>query len=198
MQMQAILKTTLALLLAAALTSGCAGMQAKPTMENFKAPVVTLNHAEVPYYTGYWHYDKTAKPLKGKEGANGAPLMMAFILEIANPNEFPVLMENLTFTVLFEDFEVNTVSSMEAMWIPAGKTNQLRVPAMFDTQQTSLTLMLPGAMKVKALGVTPWDLLEKWWTKAPDFGFAVAIKEGSAVFKADGLNKVAAFEAKYP
>jgi hypothetical protein len=198
MQMHAIVKTALALFLGAALATGCAGMTAKPSAETFKAPAVTLSHAEVPYYTGFWHYDKTAKPFKGKEGANGAPLMLAFVFDIGNPNAYPVMLENLKFSVYFEDFEVNTVSSMETMWIPAGKSNQLRVPAMFDTQQTSLTLMLPGAMKVKALGVTPWDLLEKWWTKAPDFGFPVAVREGSAVFKADNLTQVVPFAAKYP
>ena len=84
------------------------------------------------------------------------------------------------------------------MWIPPGKTNQLRVPAMFDTRQTLLTLLLPGAMKLKEKGTTPWDELEKWWTGAPDFSFSVSVIEGSAVLKAGDIVKVVPFEATFP
>jgi hypothetical protein len=48
------------------------------------------------------------------------------------------------------------------------------------------------------MGKKPWEMLEKWWTTAPDFSFPVEVREGSAVFKADGITKVVAFKAKYP
>lgn len=185
---------------------GCVGMQVAPSQDNFKAPTVALSHVEVPYYTGYWYYGNTITPTKGEKDAKGelkkldvgAPMQMAFIFNITNPASYPVEMSSLNFTILFEGFEVNTVGSSETMWIPAGKTNQLRVPAMFDTRQTLLTLMLPGAYKMKELKTTPWDLLEKWWTKAPDFGFPVNVTGGSAVFKAGSITKVVPFEAKFP
>jgi hypothetical protein len=125
-------------------------------------------------------------------------MQMAFIYEINNPNSYAVMLDGFQFTILFDDFEVNTVSSPEIMWIPAGKTNELRVPAMFDTRQTLLTLLLPGAMMLKEKELSPWTALEKWWTGAPDFSFAVKATGGSAVFEADGVTKVVPFEATFP
>jgi hypothetical protein len=198
MQRKSILYMSFSILVAVGILMGCAGMQAKPTESNFKAPVVTLGHVEVPYYTGYYYFGNKVEPTKGKAGNYGAPMAMAFIFDIENPNAFPVQLDGFSFTVLFDDFEVNTVSSPETMWIPAGKTNQLRVPAMFDTRQTLLTLLLPGAMKLKETGMSPWDALEKWWTGAPDFAFPVTVEAGSAVFNAADLTKVVAFGATFP
>lgn len=188
----------LAIVVAAALLTGCAGMMTKPTEKNFKAAVVSLDHAEVAYYTGYYYFSNKVKPTKGKAGNYGAPMQLAFVFDIQNPNEYPIMLDGFQFTVLFEDFQVNTVSSVETMWIPAGKTNQLRVPAMFDTRQTLLTLLLPGAMKLKEKKISPWDALEKWWTNAPDFSFPVSVTEGSAILKADGVVKVVPFKATFP
>jgi hypothetical protein len=197
MKTQSIIMTFLGLAVVAVLLGGCAGMQ-KPSESNFKSPTVTLNHVEVPYYTGYWYYAAAVPPTQGKAGDNGAPLQMAFIFDIQNPNDYPVMLQSFKFSVMFEDFEVNTLNSQEATWIPPGKTNQLRVPGMFDTRQTLLTLMLPGAMQLKAKGKKPWDFLEKWWMGAPDFSFPVEVTEGAATFKADGITKVSGFKAKYP
>jgi hypothetical protein len=187
----------LSLVVAVALFSGCA-MAPTPSEKNFKEPVIALSHVEVPYYVGYYYFSSKVEPTKGAAGNYGAPMAMAFIFDITNPNDYPVKMDNLKFSVLFEDFEVNTVGSSETMWIPAGKTNQLRVQAMFDTRQTLLTLLLPGALQLKEKGLSPWDALEKWWTGAPDFAFDVHATEGSAVFNADGIVKVVAFEASFP
>ena len=185
------LLTILSVIIVAVLMSGCAGLEKKP-------PVVTLDHVEIPYYTGYWYYSKKVEPTKGNAGDYGAPMMMAFIFNIENPSDYDVEMDGFQFTVMFEDFEVNTVSSPESMWIPSGKTNQLRVPAMFDTRQTLLTLLLPGAMQLKEKEMSPWAALEKWWSQAPDFGYDVSVKQGSAVFKKGEQVKVVPFEAKFP
>jgi len=198
MNRNSLILTCLSVVMAVALLTGCAGMQAKPTEKNFQAPVVTLSHVEVPYYVGYYYISNKVEVTKGKQDNYGAPMMMAFIFDIENPNKFPVMMDGFQFSVYFEDFEVNTVASPETMWIPAGKTNQLRVPATFDTRQTLTTLLLPGAMKLKEKGISPWDALEKWWTGAQDFSFPVYAKEGSAIFKADGIVKAVPFEAVFP
>lgn len=198
MRKKNILLTILSVFVIAAFLSGCAGMMAKPTESNFIAPVVTLSHVEVPYYVGYYYISNKVEVTKGTKGNYGAPMMMAFIFEIENPNKFPVLMDGFQFSVLFEDFEVNTVSSAETMWIPPGKTNQVRVPAIFDTRQTLLTLLLPGAMKLSEKKLSPWAALEKWWTGAPNFSYPVSATEGSAIFRADGLVKVVPFEAVFP
>jgi hypothetical protein len=197
MQKKMKLLTVMSVIVMAALLFGCATMQ-KPSESNMKDPVISLSHVEVPYYTGYYYFSNKVEPTKGKPGNYGAPMMLAFIYEISNPNAYPVLMDGFSFSVLFDDFEVNTVSSPETMWIPAGKTNELRVPAMFDMCQTLLTLLLPGAMKLKEKELSPWAALEKWWTGAPDFSFPVTATGGAAVFQAGGVTKVVPFEATFP
>jgi Late embryogenesis abundant protein len=197
MQKKINVLTVISVIIMAALLFGCAAMQ-KPSESNMKDPVITLGHVEVPYYTGYYYFGNKVKPTKGKAGNYGAPMMLAFIYEINNPNAYPVMLDGFKFSINFDDFEVNTVSSPEAMWIPAGKTNELRVPAIFDTRQTLLTLLLPGAMKLKEKKVSPWAVLEKWWTGAPDFSFPVTATGGAAIFQAGGVTRVVPFEATFP
>ncbi len=176
----------------------CAGFGAKPDQQSFKTPVVTLNRVEVAHYWGYWFYGAKVEVTRGKAGNNGAPLDLNFVFDIENPNPYPVALENFNFTVAFEDFELNSVGSQEVMWIPAGKTNQLRVSAMFDVWQSFMSLGVASGLKLQEKKIAAHDLLEKWWTTIPDFAFPVYVKEGSAVFKADGVTGVAAFGAKYP
>jgi hypothetical protein len=200
MRKQSLFMILISVAAAAALLTGCAGTQ-KASDSNFKTPEVTLSQAEVSSYFGYWFYDNKVQPTQpanAKPGNNGAPLIYAFILNIKNPNEFPVLMDNLRFTVALEGFDLNTVNSQEQTWIPAEKTTQLRVPCVLGMAEASGALMLAGGFQLKQKNLKAWDLIEKWWTKAPDFSFPVEVKDGSAVFKADGITKVAAFKAKYP
>lgn len=183
-----------------ALLTGCAGTQ-KASESSFKTPAVTLNRAEVPSYFGYWFYDNKVQPTfpaGAKPDRNGAPLIYAFIFDIKNPNDFPVLMDNLKFTVALEGFDLNTVGSQDDTWIPAGKTTQLRVPCVLGPWEAFMSLGVVGGTELQKMGKKPWDMIQKWWTTAPDFSFPVEVREGSAVFKADGITKVAAFKAKYP
>ena len=184
-------------LIIAVLLLGCAGAQ-KPSQDNFQAPEITLVHMEISYYTGYYYFSSEVNPTRGQAGNYGAPMQISFIYEITNPNAYPVVLDGFAFVVLFEDFEVSTVNSPETTWIPAGKTNQLRVPAMFDTRQTFLNLQLPGALKLKKKNLTAWDVLEKWWTQAPDFSYQISAAQGSAVFRADGMTQVVPFSATFP
>ena len=195
MRKQSILMVALSVFVAVALMTGCA---ATPSEKNFTDPTITLSHVEVPYYVGYYYLSSKVKPTKGNAGNYGAPMIMAFIFDIANNTGYPIELDGFKFSVQFDGFEVNTVSSPETMWIPAGKTNQVRVPAVFDTRQTLLTLLLPGAMMLKEKGISPWDALEKWWTGAPDFSYPVSVAEGAAVFKAGDMVRVVPFEATFP
>ncbi len=179
------------------LVVGCAGMS-KPGQDNFQAPRISLVHVEISYYTGFYYFSSEIDPTRGPAGNYGAPMQLSFIYDISNPNLYPVMLDGFSFRVLFEDFEVNTVSSPETMWIPAGKTNQLRVPATFDTRQTLLNLQLPGALKLKQKKQTAWEVLEKWWTQAPDFSYQISADQGAAVFRADGITMVVPFSASFP
>ena len=180
------------------LVSGCAGFTPKPTEQNFKAPVVTLDSMEVAHYWGWWFFAKATAPTKGTAGDYGAPLDLAFVFNIQNPNPFPVQLESLKFTVAFEEFDLNSLSAIETQWIPPGKTNQIRVHGMFDGQQSRLNLMLTGGMKLKEKGIDAFTQLEKWWTTISDGKFPVHVREGAAVFNADGLVRVSTFQGTYP
>ncbi|RLB81623.1 MAG: hypothetical protein DRH24_08885 [Deltaproteobacteria bacterium] len=198
MHRKSIIRSCLSVLSIVVLLAGCAGMKAKPTQQNFKAPVVTLDSMEVAHAFGYWYFSNKIQPTKGKPDNVGAPLDLAFIFNIENPNEYPVKMESLKFTIAFEGFDLNTVSSTDTMWIPAGKTNQVRVHAHFDVRQSLLSLLVTGGFKLKEKGTNVWAQLEKWWTEIPQYSVPVHVKGGAAIFKADGLTQVATFEATFP
>ena len=198
MRKKSIILICFSFIVIAAFLTGCAGMAAKPTEKSFQAPVVTLSHVEVQTYWGWWYYSNKVKPTKGTAGNYGAPLNLAFIFEIQNPNKFPVMLEKLQFTVGFEEFDLNTVISTEAMWIPAGMTNEIRLHSLSDARQALLSLLVTGGFKLKEKGLSPWEALEKWWTGVPEFSFPVHINQGSAIFKADGLMKSIAFNATFP
>ena len=197
MQKNAILRICLSVLVIAFLMTGCAAMQ-KPSESNFKSPTVTLSHVELEHYFGWWFYGAKVKPTKGKAGNNGAPLDYAFIFDITNPNNYPVMLDGFSFSVAFEEFGLNRVIAPETMWIPAGKTNQVRVHALFGVRAVQMSLLVTGGFKLKEKGVSFWDLLEKWWTGAPNFSFPLNVNEGSAVFTADGVTRVVPFNATFP
>jgi len=198
MHKRSIILTCLSIFVAAAMLAGCAGMAPAPTQQNFKAPVVTLDSMEVAHAFGYWYFSNKVEPTKGKPDNVGAPLELAFIFNIDDPNAYPVKMGNLKFTIAFEEFDLNTVESTETMWIPAGKTNQVRVPAHFDVRQSLLSLLVTGGFQLQEKGTNAWDILEKWWTGIPEYTVQVNVNSGSAVFQADGLTKVSTFKATFP
>lgn len=198
MRKKNVLLTILSVLFVVAFLSGCAGMQAKPTEKNFKDPVVTLDAMEVAHAFGYWYFSKGVKPTKGTPDNVGAPLDLAFTFNVENPNAFPVQLENLKFTVAFEEFDLNTVSTDATQWIPPGMTNQVKVHAHFDVRQSLLSLLVTGGFQLKAKGTNAWAALEKWWVGIPNYEVPVSVKGGAAVFNAGGVVKVTSFEATFP
>ncbi len=181
-----------------ALLFGCAGMMAKPTEKNFKDPVITMDSVEVAHAFGYWYFSKKVKPTKGKPDNVGAPLDLAFTFNVENPNDYAVLLEDIKFTVAFEDFDLNTVNSTATQWIPAGKTNQVKIHAHFDVRQSLLSLLVTGGFKLKEKKTNVWAQLEAWWTGIPEYTVPIHVKGGAAIFKADSLVKVATFKASFP
>ena len=170
----------------------------KPDESNFKDPLIGLDRVEISYYAGYYYFSSEVAPTRGKADNYGAPLLMTFVYKIHNPNLFPIMLDWFSFAVKFEGFKVNNIISPADMWIPAGKTNLLRVPAMFDTRQTLLALIMPEAAKLKDKNMSPWSALERWWIGAPDFSYPITVTEGSAVFRAGHVIRAVPFAAKYP
>ena len=196
MQKRKLLIISVGILFFAALT-GCVSVRT-PDENNFRDPLIGLDHVEISYYAGFYYFSSEVTPTRGKADNYGAPLLMTFVYKIHNPNLYPIMLDGFSFAVKFEGFKVNNVISPVAMWIPDGKTNLLRVPAMFDTRQTLLALIMPEAAKLNHKKMSPWDALEKWWTGAPDFSYPISATEGSAVFRASHLIRAVPFAAKYP
>jgi hypothetical protein len=197
MQKNAILRIYLSVLVIAFLMTGCASMQ-KASESNFKSPTVTLSHVELEHYFGFWFYGAKVEPDKGKAGNNGAPMDYAFIFEITNPNSYPVMLDGFSFSIALEEFGLNRAIAPETMWIPAGKTNQLRVHAVFDVGPARTSLLVTGGFKLKEKGKDAWQAVEYWWTEAPNFSFPINVNEGSAVFTAGGVTRVVPFNATFP
>lgn len=197
MQKKSILRTCLIVLVMTVSLLGCAAMQ-KPSESNFKDPVVTLDYVDVAHYFGWWYYAPNVEPTKGVAGHNAAPLDYAFIFNIENPNSYPVMLESLKFACVLDGFEINSGYSFEPMWIPAGKTNQLKVEVLFDPRGTMMSLGVVAGQQLKEKGLDLWSALEKIWTKAPDFDFPVGVTQGSAIFEAGAITRGVAFEGSYP
>jgi len=183
----------------AAVALGACATMGKPTAENFKAPKVTLVSFEVPQYDEYWYFAASVKPTKGKAGDRGAFLPMSFLFDVHNPNNFPVLLEGITYTVAFDkEFEVITTNINDSYWIPAGKTSQVRVSTLVTVRSALTGLLLANAPALKQRGWDAWATLEKWWNGVPDLSVPVTVKNAAFTFKADGLMKVVPFEATVP
>ena len=143
-----IILTVTSIFVIAVFLTGCAGMATKATESNFQEPVVTLSYVDIAHYFGWWYYGPKVKPDKGKAGHNASPLDYAFVFNIHNPNAFPVLLEDLKFAVALDGFELNSGYAKELMWIPAGKTSQLKVEVMMDFRGTQLSLLIVACSAV--------------------------------------------------
>lgn len=198
MNKKLVLMTMILIGLGVVLTS-CAGMMTKPTVTNFKDPVIKLDFVEVSYYEGFWTYGN-AKVARGKapRGGGSSPVTLTFIFEITNPNNYPVSLDTCHFFLFFDDYELRIVKDMNAMWIPGGKTNSKVLHVTLTPNSTAGKFALAGAELARKRGDKPWSKIEQWWTGLPDMSFKIDIKEASFGFKADGISKVVSFQATYP
>ncbi|PKN62964.1 MAG: hypothetical protein CVU57_21655 [Deltaproteobacteria bacterium HGW-Deltaproteobacteria-15] len=179
--------------------TSCAGTQNKATADSFKSPVVKLASFEVPQYDGFWYYAKAVAPTKGAGDDRGAPLPMSFLFEIQNPNPFPVMLEGVTYTVAFDnDFELITTNNNDSYWIPAGKTDQVRLTTMITVRSALTALLLANAPLLKNKGWEAFPTLERWWKDVPMGTTSVSVKNASFTFVADGVTKVVPVQAKFP
>lgn len=167
----------------------------KPNENNFIAPKVSLDSFEIPQYDGYWYYSKKTKTTKGDAGDRGAMLPMSFLFSIENKNPYPIIMDGMTFTVVFDkDFSVVTYNNQDEYWIPAGKTDQVRVTTLITVRSALLSLLVTGGFKLKEKKWSPWQALERWWKGVPDGTVPVNLTDCSFSFSAGGVSKVYPFK----
>lgn len=169
--------------------------ETKKAAPGMKEPIITLVSFEVPQYDEFWFYAATVTPTKGKAGNHGAPLPMSFLFSIYNPNPFPVLLEGITYTITFgTEFDMMTSNVSDQMWIPEGKTNQVRVTTMISVAQAQGNLALTGGAKLKEKGLDIWNVLESYWVGIPNLQYPVAVRGCTFSFSAKGATKAVAFE----
>jgi predicted small secreted protein len=154
-----------------------------------QAPRVTLERVEVASYFPY-----AAPPAR-------VPLILAFVFDVNNPNESPVALEEMRFTVSFEAkpgeyFALNTPTVYEKMYIPGKTTNQLRVTTVLDSLVVPGNLAVTSGTRVTNLGLKPGDVVKDWWEKIGDFSFRIKVSEGVALF--NGASLVVPFEDTFP
>ena len=175
------------LLLVTMAVAGCAttpgaGGAAQP-------PQVKLERVEVASYFPY-----AAPPAR-------VPLVLAFIYKVSNPNDTPVALEEMKFTVSFEAkpgefFALNTPTVYETMYIPAKTSNELRVITVLDSLIAPGNLAVTSGQRVLALGLKPGDVVKDWWEKIGDFSYGIKVSEGVAMF--NGGSVIVPFEDRFP
>ena len=154
-----------------------------------QAPQVRLERVEVASYFPY-----AAPPAR-------VPLVLGFIYNIRNPNDVPVALEEMKFTVSFEAkpgeyFALNTPTIYERMSIPGKTANQLRVITVLDSMVVPGNLAVTSGTRVTNLGLKPGDVVKDWWEKIGDFSFGIKVSEGVALF--NGASMVVSFEDTFP
>jgi hypothetical protein len=169
-----------------------------------EAPVITLDRVEVatiqPFFAKPRVGFKSEKE-PGQELAVGGILSLAYILNIKNPNKQPIMLDELSFTASFEGFDVNTAMVYEDSWIPAGKSNQLRVVVANEVLPTLGSLMVgaENAAKLKEMNTNAAAIVKKWWDTVGDFDFPITLSNGTALFKDEkGKEIQATFTGKWP
>ena len=179
------------------------GFAVLPAMA-LEAPVITLDKVEVASIQPFFvkpriDYKNEKEP--GKDLAAGGMLNLAYILDIKNPNKEPVMLDELTFTTAFDGFDVNTAIVYENSWIPAGKTNQLRVVVTNETLPTigSLSVGTQNVARMQEMKVTAGALVKKWWDTVGDFAFPITVTGGTALFKDEKGKEIhATFTGAWP
>ncbi|MCA1959657.1 MAG: hypothetical protein LDL33_02590 [Desulfomonile sp.] len=156
-------------------------------------PVVSLERVEVATIQPFFLQPKIMVPSKDdpnkkeeKPGGVGysSTLNTAYIFNIKNPGKKPVMLDELQFTVAFDGIDVNTATLYEDSWIPAGKSNQVRVIASNEAHTTILSLSVgaENAQKLQNMKTNPAQITQKWWSEISDFSFPVTVT-GTATFQ---------------
>ncbi len=165
--------------------------QIKPNNSNFVAPKIELAGFEIPQYDGYWYIAKSVKPTKGEAGDRGAFLPMTFTFKVTNPNPYPINLEEIKYSVVFDkDFTVMTTADQMSNWIPVGMADEVKVTTLVTVRSALLGLLLANAVEVKKRGWENWATLEKWWKGVPEGTTPVTLTECGFTFTAGNVTMV--------
>lgn len=164
-------------------------------------PKVTLERVEVASYFPWAAYPALPSGTPALPAIR-VPLILAFIFNVENPNSFNVMLDSMKFTVAFEAksgqfFEVNTPMAYERMYIPPGKTNQVRIVSVLDSAVVPGNLAVTSGSRLKDLGLSGGNVVKAWWENIGDFSFGIQATQGLAEFTSDRGNAIATFSGTF-
>src|SRR4030042_4184811 len=163
-----------------------------------KAPMVKLDRIEIANYWGYYLDGILDKEGKLTAGRRGAPLVLSFVYSVQNPNNFKIMLDDLKFTVAFEEFELNTLTFFDDNYIPAKTTDYMRFNGTFDYNTANLSLLVTGGFKLQEMNIKSGDLLKKWWEGISDFTFPITVNGTATFVGPNGKNIIVPFEGTFP
>lgn len=198
--------------------SGCA--TATPAPVELKNPTFTLNQVQVqsyfppPWSTWPGTIPTPTPPPAGTPAAQyvpfpatiSVPLVLGFVWDINNPNDAPVMLEQMKFTVEFEAapsaaneyFALATPIVYEKQSIPGKATNQVRAVVVLDSAVVPGNLAVTSGQRMGALKLSGATLIKDWWANIGDFKFGIKATSGTADMVVGGAKKVVTFEGKFP
>ena len=179
------------------LMTGCAYIKNIFSPEQMETPSVKLNRVEVVKESGYWYYAENNPTTEGDPGKRGAPLSLAFVFKIKNPNTYVIRMDSFNFEVKYENTTLDEIKLKDTLWIPSGKVNELRVYSLLDVHSASLNLLAQQGEELKEKNISIWSVLKMYWTDIPQFEKAIQVTEGEAEFTAKNRSKTVFFSAAY-
>lgn len=205
-------------LLVAVVMSGCATATPAPT--ELKNPTITLNQVQVQsYFPAPWStwpgaIPTPTPPPAGTPAAQyvpfpsaiSVPLVLGFVWDVNNPNDAPVTLEQMKFTMEFEAapskageyFALATPIVYEKQTIPGKTTNQVRAVVVIDSAVVPGNLAVTSGQRMGALGLVGATLIKDWWANIGDFKFGIKATAGTADVVMGGTKKVVTFEGKFP
>ena len=161
-----------------------------PTEEAGK-PKVTLERVEVMSYFPWADFPART------------PMNLGFLFNVNNPSGYNIKLDNIKFTVSFETapdkyIEIATPTYYDQIYFPSNTTSQYRIVSVMDSVTMRLTLLVAQAPKIQALNLKADDVIKNWYSKVGDFGFAIKVSEGMAVFSSEKGDIFVPFEGKFP
>ena len=163
------------------------GLAAKMTAA--KAPVVKLERIDVANIQSFY-LDAATK--------RGAVMNLGFVFAIENQNNFKVMLDEIKFSVNFEDFYVASLNYYDDNYVPAKTTDYIRVNGYFDSMTGMATLNTVGGVQLKEMDKKPDELLKKWWDEIGDFKFPIKVMGAATFVGPDGKNMIVQFEGTFP
>ncbi len=184
-----------------------------PKTGTLTAPKVTVERWEPAFFLPWTHLELPAaaqaalpRLLPGVPNKNEGVIAIYYIVAIENPNDYEVMLKELNFNVFFKDAKTGeyfdagyTPNTKDTMWIPAKKTNYVRITHFLYSRALATALIAAYGHKLPVKDGIPQteDILKGWWTDIADVKLAMKI-EGQAFFTSPRGDITSTFTAAFP